>query len=183
MNVGDPICRDSLCSLCTEGAATCQQCVENAFMNKNGECICDNGFGQMTGISGSSGCLEVPALGDPTCMDGLCSLCPAGTEECQECAKNASMGEDGVCMCDAGFMEMTSLNGFGCMQTRIEGEQPAQTTTPTTPTMPSNGFSVLPQAGSGARDPESGATVTPVLNEKIQALADKVRAATRSLDG
>ncbi len=158
----------------------CQQCVENASMNMNGECVCENGFEQMTGVSGVSGCLEVPALANITCMDELCLLCPEGMEGCRECAKNASMGENGVCACNAGFVEMMSLNGFGCIQTREGSEQPAPPTT-TTPTMPSSGLSVRPQAGSGARDPQSEVTVTPVLNEKIQALADKVRAATRSL--
>ena len=178
LNVGDPICQDSLCSLCPEGASTCQQCANNASADKNGVCVCDDGFEQMMGISGSSGCLAVPSLGDPACMDGLCSLCPVWTEPCQQCTSNASMGENGVCGCDAGFLEMTSLNGFGCMQIRNEGERPLA---PTPPTKPSNGISIGPKTGFSAGD-SGRVSVTPLVEDKIQALADKVRAATHFFD-
>ena len=178
-NFGDPICQDSLCSLCPEGTGSCQQCAKNASVDKNGECMCDAGFEEVMGINGSSGCLEVPALGDPTCVEGLCFSCAVEVEICQQCTKNASMGDTGVCVCDAGFEEVTSINGFGCMQTHDESEGPPASTEPTTP---SSDLSVRPQAGVSAREPER-VTITPVLDEKIQALADKVSVATRSVDG
>ena len=55
--VGDPLCRDVLCSRCPDNTDVCETCVSNSSKDASGDCACDPGFTKETSINGS-GCLK-----------------------------------------------------------------------------------------------------------------------------